>query len=284
MVAAGGVLGARLRAEYRGENLSDAPASRKIERRRQDWLLDGSGPLAAVVEKELRTLLRSLPLLYGVGAPLIMVFVLSSLYRTGGTLGGHALPIGMMISLAYAMVGFTQLIYNNLGTEGPGIQVLFLSPTPIRTVILGKNMFHAGLFLVDCVLVALLASLRMGWPSAVALMGTAAWLLFALPVHLAAGNAFSLAMPYRTSLGRIARQKGSQASALLSMLIQAGVLGVGAGIFVLCSLFDRLWLAIPVFLGMAVVAVVVWLRMLGNIDATANRRRESLIAALVRTE
>jgi ABC-2 type transport system permease protein len=284
VLAAGCVLGVRLHAGYRGENLSDAPSRKKTERRKGEWLLDGSGPIAAVMEKELRTLFRSLPLLYGLGAPLLMVFVLSSLYRSGGSIGGHSLSLGLLISEAYAMVGFTQLFYNNLGPEGAGIQLLFLSPTPIHTVILAKNLFHSALFAVDAVLVAALASLRMGRPAPVALAATAAWLLFALPVHLAAGNAFSLAMPYRVNLGRIARQKGSQASALLSMLIQVGVLGVGAAIFALCSIFDRLWLAVPVFLALAVAAIFTWVRVLGNINAMANRHREALIAALVKTE
>ena len=79
-LAAGGILGVRLRAEYRGENLSDAPSRKKIERRRGTWLIDGSGPIAAVMEKELRTLLRAMPLIYGLLAPLLMVFLLSSVF------------------------------------------------------------------------------------------------------------------------------------------------------------------------------------------------------------
>jgi ABC-2 type transport system permease protein len=176
------------------------------------------------------------------------------------------------------------LFYNNLGPEGPAVQILFLSPTPIRTVLLAKNLFHSLLFLVDAVLVCIVASLRLGVPSLLALAVTAAWLLFALPVHLAAGNAFSLAMPYRMNLGRMSRHRGSQASALLSMLIQMGVLGLGAGIFTLCSLFDRLWLAVPIFLVMAAGAVFAWLQVLSHVDAIANRRRESLIATLAKTE
>ena len=149
---------------------------------------------------------------------------------------------------------------------------------------LAKNLFHAILFAVDAVLVCIVASLRIGRPEPMAVAATAAWLLFALPVHLAAGNAFSLAMPYRINLGRLARQRGSQASALLSMLVQLGVLGIGAGVFALCSFFDRLWLAVPVFLAMAVVAAFAWMRVLDKVDAMANQRRDTLIATLVKTE
>jgi ABC-2 type transport system permease protein len=288
MLATGGALGVRLRAEYRGENFGDAPSRGKELRRNRAWLIDGSGPIAAVMEKELRVLLRAMPLIYGLAAPLLMVFIFSGIFIRRGTLGGlgagQPYPMSLLISLAYALVGFTQLFYNSLGPEGPGIQVLFLSPTPIRTVILAKNLFHGILFLVDAALVCFVASLRMGWPSPAAVAAAGAWLLFALPVHLAAGNAFSINMPYRMNLGRLTRQRGSQANTLLSMLIQAGVLGVGVSVFALCSLFGRLWLAVAVFLILAAGAVFAWLRVLAHIDAMANQQRESLIATLCRTE
>ena len=283
-LGAGGVLGVRLRAEYRGENLNDAPSRKKAEKRTGTWLIDGSGPIAAVMEKELRTLMRALPLIYGLLAPLLMVFVLSSVFIRRGAAAGHPVALGLFVSLAYAMVGFAPLFYNNLGPEGAGVQLLFLSPTPFRTVMLAKNLFHSALFLLDAGLVCVVASLRLGWPSPPALAAAWAWLLFALPVHLAAGNAFSLNMPYRMNLGRMTRQRGSQASALLSMLIQLGVLGIGAGVFALCAFYDELWLAVPVFLSLAGAATIAWIHVLGKVDAMANRQRETLIAALVRTE
>jgi ABC-2 type transport system permease protein len=287
-LATGAALGVRLRAEYRGENLGNAPSRKKEAKRSRAWLIDGSGPLAAVMEKELRVLLRAMPLLYGLAAPLLMVFIFAGLFvprgTHGGLGGGHPYSMALLISLGYSLVGFTQLFYNSLGPEGAGIQVLFLSPTPIRTVILAKNLFHSVLFIVDAGLVCMVASLRVGWPPPAAVAAAWAWLLFALPVDLAAGNAFSIHLPYRMNLGRLTRQRGSQANTLLSMLIQAGVLGAGVGVFALCSLFNRLWLAVPVFLVLAAGAVFAWLRVLAHVDAMANQRRESLIATLCRTE
>jgi ABC-2 type transport system permease protein len=283
-LAAGGALGMRLRAEYRGENFGDAPSRRKEERRSRSSLIDGSGPIAAVIEKELRTVMRSMPLLYGLAAPLLMVFVLSSLFVRNGPAAGPSPSIALMVSLAYAIVGFTQLFYNNLGTDGVGIQILFLAPTPIRKVILAKNLFHALLFLVDAVLVCVVASLRLGRPAPASLAVAWAWLFFALPVHLAAGNLFSLKMPYRMNLGRISRQRGSQASALFSMLIQIAVLGIGVGIFMVCTYLGNVWLAVPVFLLLAAGSAFAWTRLIGDVDRIANQTRETLIATLARTE
>jgi ABC-2 type transport system permease protein len=55
-------------------------------------------------------------------------------------------PLALPICMVYAQLGFTQIFYNNLGTEGAGIQLYFLSPTPIRTVLLAKNLLHSVLF------------------------------------------------------------------------------------------------------------------------------------------
>ena len=284
VLAAGGVLAGRLRAEYRGENLGVAPSRKKAQRREGRWLLDGSGPIAAVMEKELRALLRTLPLLYAIGAPLLLAIIFSSAFLKGGGPEGHVFAMALPISVVYALLGFTQFFYNNLGAEGAGIQVYFLSPTPIRTVLLAKNLFHSALFVLVALLAGVVTSLRLGIPDGAMVAATAAWLLFALPSNLAAGNVFSLTMPHRINPGRIARQRGSQANALGSMLVQALVLGVGATVFGLCWYFEKVWLAVPVFLALAGAAVFAWMRVLRNADAMANQRRDSLIATLMKTE
>jgi len=188
----------------------------------------------------------------------------------------------MPLCVAYALMGFTQLFYNNLGAEGEGIQILFLSPTPIRTVLLGKNIFHGLLFLMDALLAGLLCTLRLGRTDGVTIAATAAWVLFALPSNLAAGNVFSLTMPYRINPGRMTRQRGSQSNALLALLIQLGVLGTGAAVFGLCWLFQKPWVAVPVFLALATGAVLTWLRVLANADSMANSRKDTMLATLMK--
>ena len=293
-LGAGLLLSVRLRAEHRGENLSDASAVRGTERRANGVsaresagglaALGGSGPIGAMIEKDARTMIRSLPLLYAIGAPLLMVLVLASLLHGTRFSHGGAFPVALPLCIAYAALGFTQLIYNNLGTEGAGIQLLFLSPTPMRTVLLAKNIFHAMLFVLVALTAGVLTVLRLGAPSAPWLAATAAWLVFALPAHLTVGNILSLTMPHRVNLSRVGRHRGGQAIALFSMLVQLGILAVGAATVGLCLLFGDLWLATPVLLALAVVTFIVWLRVLANADAMANRHRDELLAALVKTD
>jgi ABC-2 type transport system permease protein len=283
-LGAGGLLAMRLRAEYRGESLSEAPTRRKAGTRETGWLIGGAGPISAVFEKELRTLTRSMPQLFALCVPMVMVFVIGNLFRTTAPAMRQPFQYALPICVAYGLLGFAQLMYNNLGAEGKGIQMLFLYPIPVRSFLLAKNLFHALLFILIALVSSVLASVRLGTPSALITALTLAWLAFALPANLAAGNVLSLTMPYRVNLGRIGRQSGSQANALLSMLIQTTVLGVGATVIAMCGLLGDLWFAVPILLVLAAVAVFAWLKILGDVDSMANARRDLLIGKLARTE
>lgn len=283
IAATGGVLAIRLRAEYRGEKLSDTPAARKRNANDSKWLIDGSGPVAAVMEKELRVIPRSLPLLFAIGAPLLTVLVISTVLRNSAS-GARPFELAFPLCVCYALLGFTQMIFNNLGAEGAGIQMLFLSPTPIAKVLLAKNLLHGALFLIVAVMAGVFAALRLGEPTLQLIATTAAWVLFALPANLAAGNVLSLTMPYRVNLGRISRQRGSQASALVSMLVQMLVMACGVCVFELCIYFKERWFAPLCLLVLAGAAVAGWMRVLAKADALANRNRDNLIATLAKTE
>jgi ABC-2 type transport system permease protein len=295
----GGILAVRLKAEYRGENLGAAPARDKVAKAKvrtpaasaasvpiavsQSGFSSGIyGPMAAIIEKDLRSLLRTLPLLYAIGAPLLLVLVFSGIFIKNGAPEANMFPLALPACLVYAQLGFTQIFYNNLGTEGAGIQLYFLSPTPMRTVMLAKNLLHSLLFGMVALVAALLAVVRLGMPDMVIVAATAAWLLYSLPCNLAAGILFSLKMPYRVNPGRISRQRGSQGNALLSLLVQLAFLVAAAAVFALGWFLGKMWITIPIFLGLAAGAFFVWWQVLGNADATAFERRDKLMATLMK--
>lgn len=286
-LAAGGTLGLRLRAEYRGENLGWAPprtenAAGAGTHRERTWTLGGSGACTAGLEKEVHSLVRTVPLLMALGAPVLLVLVIGGAFHAGAS--AHSFPYAFPLCVVYALLGFTSLFYNNLGGEGAGVQLLFLSPTPIRTVLLAKNLLHGALFILVACVAGALACLRVGVPPAAVMAALGAWLLFALPCNLAAGNILSLTMPYRIHPGRIGRPPGSQANALTAMVIQAGTAAVGAAVLSLCWSLGKQWLAVPIFLILAVVAYFVWKRVLSNVDAMALDRRDVLIATLMKVQ
>ncbi len=313
-VAAATTLALRLNAEYGGESLSDAPARKKASAKdkteaatnKRDAALNASGagsrpltaarsatdpssnssgaasPISAIIAKEFHSMQRTLPMLYAIGAPLFLMIVLSGVFNRVGS-SGRPFPFALPICIVYALLGFTQLFYNNFGAEGMGIQLYFLAPTPIRTVVLAKNLFHALLFCVVACVGGIAATLRTGAPDPAIIASSAAWLLFALPCNLAAGNFFSLAMAYRVNPGRITRQKGSQLNNLLAVLVQVGVMGIGALVFWSCWAFDKQWLAVIVFLVLAMLAALLWRFSLSSADSLANRNREKLVETLAKT-
>jgi len=296
---AGSALGLRLKREFGGEDLSAAPArqlvatpaSTKSERvavRSSTWgstAAESGVPsvMVAILDKEFRSLRRSLPLIYAIGAPLLMVLVISGSFLRGNS-NPQAPFYAFPLCVFFAQLGFHQLWGNSLGTEGAGVQLYFLSPTPIRTVLLAKNLFHIVIFAVVMLIAGALATVRLGEPSGAMLAITIAWLLFVLPCNLAIGNIFSLTMPYKINPGRISRQRKSQGAAFLSLLAQVGLVGVGALVYLFCTSVHMPLLSVPIFLVMGGVAAFIWLKILGNSDDVANQRRDQLIGALTRAD
>jgi ABC-2 type transport system permease protein len=277
----GAGLGARLRAEYRGEGLSEAPSSatKAAPARRRRRLLEGSGPVAAVMEKEIRYLTRSGVMLYGFLAPLVIVFLFSSRSHPGGAPGlaaEYALPFGV----AYSFLGLTRFVYNNLGGEGPGIQLYFLSPAPFRKVMLAKNIVHSIIFLIELVLVCVIVGFRVGLPGPQLLAITFCWLLFAVPAQLGVGNILSITMAYRLNMTRMSREQGAAANSLLSPLVELLVFAVGAAVYIPLRHMGHSNLAGPVLLILAAGSFLFWLRTLSNSASMIQARKETLVATL----
>ena len=281
---AGGVLAGRLRAQYHGQDLSWAPQRSDATEDGGGWTLGGSRPLMAMVEKEVRTLLRTVPWLWAMSMPLLLVLVVAGAFHSSPGHDAKTFPYAYLLCVGYALAGFTGLLYNLLGTEGAGIQLLFLSPMSIRTVLLAKNLLHSVLYVAVGVAAGALVCVRLGVPPVVVLADTGAWILFMLPCNLAAGIMFSLTVPYRINPGRITRPAGSMANTLPAMLIQLGVLGAGALVFWFSWYLQDRWLPVPVFLVLAAGAFLVWTRVLHFSDDNAMRRRDLLIATLMKAD
>jgi ABC-2 type transport system permease protein len=299
-IAAGAALAMRLKAEFSGEDLSvaparraaplasDKPAAQRVQGQENTWQFGGAASgspsiIASIIQKEFQSLFRALPLLYAIGAPLLMVLVISGGFLRGG-LRTHAPVFAFPLCVFFAQLGFHQLWGNNLGTEGPGVQLYFLSPTPFRTVMLAKNIFHTAIFVLAMVIAGLLATVRLGAPDSAMLATTVAWLLFVLLANLAVGNVFSLTMAYKINPGRLSRQRRSQGAAFLSLLVQLGLVGVGAIVYEFCSVVHMPLLAVPIFLVLGGVAAFLWFRILGNADNIANQRKDQLIAVLTKAD
>ena len=233
----GACLSLRLRAEFRGESFGEAPApattkaavrhgasdqdtARSLPGRRR-WF---DGPVGAVLAKEIQYLSRSGVMLFGLITPLVLVFAMGGSIRADRGLSMHFV---FPIAIAYGFLPLTRQFCNSLGTEGAGIQLYFLSPTPFRSVMLAKNLLQTGLFCLELVLVATVAVFRFGAPPPTLAIATFCWVLFALPANLAAGNILSITLAYRMTLTRLSREQGSVGNGLLSLLVQLLIFAVG---------------------------------------------------------
>ena len=282
------LLNFRLRAEYRGENLSES-AGRKaptsgLPAVRPGWNLPGlPGPVAAVFEKELRYLSRSGPMLFTLIVPLFMLAVFRSSGKNEG-LFAHALGLTFPLGAAYSLLLLTNLSYNNFGADGSGTQFLFASPVCFRQIMLGKNLAHTAVFAVEVLLVWLGTCLLYRPPSLGVTLATLGGILFVLPIDLAAGNLFSIYSPSRIEAGVFGRQRASLTTVLASFGIRGALFGVGALMLWLSRGSGNSWMVLLVFLLPAAVAFAAYVFALDRVDGMALKHRENLISNLGRRQ
>jgi ABC-2 type transport system permease protein len=280
------VLSVRLRAQYRGENLSEVTKSDMADRGnksvRAGWDVRGvSAPIMAVFEKEFRYLSRSGPMLLTLITPIIMLVVFGIGQGRPGTgflqrSPDFAFPVGA----AYTLLLLTNLVYNNFGADGGGIQFFLVSPARFRQIVVGKNLTHMAVLAGEMVLVWIGVSLLFRRPSLAMTVTTIAGILFAAPLNLAVGNLLSLYSPKKIAFETFGRQRASQVTVLTSFGVQIAVFALGATAFVLARVYQDLWIAAGLFLVLAVVSLAGYFVVLGRVDGLAQRRREVLTGEL----
>ena len=279
------VLGVRLRAQYRGENFSEVSRDALPLRRtgvRLGWKL----PLprragGSSLRKRASLSGTQRPDAADFVTPIIMLVVFGMRGRASG--GGFlertpelALPVGA----GYALLLLTNLIYNNFGADGGGVQFFLASPATLRNVIVGKNLAHLAVLATEVVLLSLGVSFLFRPPSAFAVLTTIAGLMFAVPINLAAGNLLSLYAPKKIEFGTFGRQRASQTTVLASFVLQIVVFGVLGFTMFAARSYGRPWLAVVAFLAIAVAALGVYGLVLGRVDRLAMARREVLTGEL----
>jgi ABC-2 type transport system permease protein len=284
----GCLLHLRLRAQYRGENLNEAAAAgvkQEAHGLRLGWRLPGfSQIVAAVFEKEVRYLSRSGAMLLALIVPLFMlvVFRLGPARSMWHTHFMRAPDVAFPAAAAYSLLALTNIVYNSFGGDAGGIQFFFASPARFRQIVLAKNLMHAGIVLADAALAWLLITFVYGRPAFEVTVATLAGLLFAAPLNFTAGNLLSLYSPKRVDVSTIGRQRASQVTVLISLVVQLVIVAVGVAAFMLARLYNNFWIATLLFLVLAALSVSVYSVVLKRADTIAIERREALVSELCR--
>ena len=291
--AIGFLLHMRLRAQFRGENLSEAGArptavhgAAQAEPLPAGWTVPGfSQSVAAVFEKEVRYLTRSGPMLLTLIMPIFMLLIFrlspGNPMRHSSFLT-RAPDMAFPAAAAYALLVLTNLVYNSFGGDGGGIQFFYASPVSFRQIVLGKNLTHAAVLLATTALAWIAVTLFYGAPKLAVTVATLAGLLFAAPLNFTAGNLLSIYSPKKRDFATFGRQNVSQMTVLASLGVQIVIVGAGVAAFVVARLFHNLWIAALIFLALALISFPLYLMVLRRLDDIAVERRETLIGELCR--
>jgi ABC-2 type transport system permease protein len=290
------LLRARLVAQYRGENLSEARAvALPIRTSRagtkassSSWEVPWvSGASGAVFEKEVRYALRSGPMLLNLVIPVILVIFLGITFHQQGrnvTFFARRPDMAFPIAVAYTFLIQMNMVFNSFAFEGPGVQFLFVAPVRFRDVMVGKNLFQGVAAVFEALTVWAAVSWIFAPPPLTIVTATLAGLLYATLSNFAVGNILSVCYPRKLDFGAFQRKKLPGVTMLIGMVTQGVLIGLGAGVFFLTEYFDRLALATPIFLVFAAIAAAAYFFSLTKVDRLAMSHRETLTAELCRAE
>jgi ABC-2 type transport system permease protein len=288
-MAIGLLLHLRLRAQFRGENLSEAAARPKVAQvqgLQVGWNLPGFSPsVAAVFEKEVRYLARSGPMLLTLIMPVFMLVI----FRLGPMNPmRHSVPFSRTPDMAfpgaaaYAILVLTNLVFNSFGGDAAGMQFFYASPVTFRQIVLAKNLTHASVLIFNTAFAWIAVSYLYGTPHLAVSIATLAGLLFAAPLNFTAGNLLSMYSPKKRDFATFGRQNVSQTTVLASFGVQIAIVGLGIAAFAIARLYNNLWIATLLFLVLAAISIPIYFVVLNRLDGIALQRRETLLAELCR--
>jgi ABC-2 type transport system permease protein len=282
------LLNLRLRAQYRGENLSEAVARTVAPAARQEirlgWNFPGaSSVVSAMLEKEMRYLSRSGPMLFTLVMPVVVLLIFRftpGKSDSAAGLLGHASDLAFPVGAAYTLLILTNLVFNSFGADAAGVQLYFVLPVRFREILLGKNLAHSLVLAVEMFLVFAGATLLYQPPGWEIVLATITGVFFALVVNLTAGDLMSVYTPKKIDFGALGRQRASQVTAFASLGLQAAVLGLCALAILVARAYHHIWFAAIIFVVLAAIAIAIYFVVLNRIDAIALKRREVMIAEL----
>jgi ABC-2 type transport system permease protein len=284
------------RAQFERSLRHDAAAAQAVVREsaRRASLADGfyrlpsrllPDPLAAIVEKELRSLARTprFRTLFVMGFTFgLLVWLPMVIGRPGGAHDGSFLSQHFLtIVSAYALTLLGQVTYwNCFAFDRSAAAFWFVAPQPIAAVLVGKNIAsQAPVYLEIAILTAISLALRLvaGWGAVVeafAVVGICSIYMLAM------GNVTSIEYPRGLNPERVSQGGASGRFQTLILIFYPLAVAPVALAYLARFAFDselafRLVLALA-----AVVGGIVYKVALDSAVATAARRREAILQTL----
>jgi len=217
-------------------------------------------PVMAIVGIEWAKLRHGGAAIYSLVAPLLYV-VLFGLRMARG-------PIGVwMVPAAAAYVGLGFRSFNTLGSEGAGVQTYLLLPVPLRTILIGKNVFAAMVYAAQVVASTAILTIATRRLSLTALLFTLVWMVGYMCVCMMLGNDRSLRAPVYVATDKLTvrdARKARRAGGWMSLLAVLGTSALGAGLVAFCTRQHHPGWAVWMMLPFSAVAAWYYMRSLNN--------------------
>jgi ABC-2 type transport system permease protein len=244
-------------------------------------------PLAAIVEKELRTLARSprFRMAFVMGLAFGMMAWLPMIMGRRAAHSGFFADSFLTVVCVYAMSLIGQVTYwNSFGLDRSAAIFYFTAPQPISRTLIGKNiacLFY--IYLETLVLTAITLAVRVNFglkqlAETLAVVGICAVYLMGL------GNMTSVRYPIALSPERVSQGGGGhKAQVLVMVFYPVALLPVVLAYIARYALESELAFAAVLGLAAAIGAMLYWIAMESAVQA-ASKLRQNLVAELSKGE
>jgi len=280
----------RFAAQYSGEAISDSPAPAVVKKREKRQFIGEERPglfspqVTAVAVKEFRYLTRNGFAFLTLIVPPLMVVFFTLQFGPGSMLKEHSVKPGLFFPgiMAYLILILLSPAYNSFAYESKGIQTYFMAPVPFRVVLLGKNLFLAGLVAVELALSLSLLTWRIGWPGTPLFAATIAAGTFAVSGQLVIANWSSLSFPKKMEIGKMKGQRNSGVSVWTAFGVQILLGGICALVLFAGQWTKNPWVPPMVFAALTAAALGGYFSSLEAMNRLAEAKKELLIETLCR--
>ncbi len=281
----------RFAAQYRGEELSEASAPARTvaspssipAAEQSDPLAFLSAPVAAVLTKEFKYLIRNGFVLISLLMPPLLVLLFSSQFAgkhpsvTHTHITSDTFFPGMM---GYLILMLMTPAYNCFAYESKGIRNYFTAPVRFRDVLLAKNLIYAVILIFEIVLSTTLLSIRIGLPSPPVFAATLLALVFAVTGQFAIADWVSLSFPRKLEYGSMRGQRGSGVSIWIAFGVQILLAGICTAILFAGRWTKNPWLPAEAFAVLALASLGGYFAALDALSNVAEKKKEVLIETL----
>jgi ABC-type transport system involved in multi-copper enzyme maturation permease subunit len=281
-----------LRAQYRGEDLGESSSLPRApgERLTAETVSPTASlaarilrdPVAVLVEKELRYMVRNPAILVNLAVPLVMVVFLALVFsdpREKFDFLRRAPELNYPSAVAYTLLVVPVLAMNAFAYDAHGVQFLIGAPVRFGDALLAKNLSLGGVIVVEALLIWPLLALLAQPPPAASAAAALCGVFFALPAYFTVGNILSLMFPRPFDFGSF-RQKQSGTAMLFYLLLQIVLGTVLAGVMAIARWQENLWIAAVAYFVFGLAMLPVHSAVLEYCTRLAHNRREILMQEL----